>query len=224
MADNISITQGSGTTIATEDVSGVQHQKVKLEFGTDGVATLVSASDPLPITGTVTVDTSALATSAKQNTGNTSLGSIDTKTPSLGQALAASSVPVVLTAAQISNLTPLTNILPYTASSGLVSGATSDITNQTATTIITGVASNYLYITNILVTNSHATVGTFVNITEETSGTVLYTGYAAALGGGFSITLPAPLKVPTAGKALQATCVTTGTNVRASASGYKSTV
>ena len=62
----------------------------------------------------------ALATSTLQTTGNailttmdadtgaiaTSVASIDTKTPSLGQALAAASVPVVLTAAQISTLTP----------------------------------------------------------------------------------------------------------------------
>lgn len=64
-------------------------------------------------TGTVTVDTSSLATSAKQDTGNTSLASIDTKTPALGQALAADSVPVVLTAAQLSTLTPPAAITGY---------------------------------------------------------------------------------------------------------------
>lgn len=109
---------------------------------------------------------------------------------------------------------------PTTAN--FVSGATSDITTTAATTVVAGPgAATYLYITHILVTNSHATVGTFVNVTEETSGTVLYTGYAAPAGGGFSVTLPTPLKVPTATKALQVTCVTSGANVRASASGYK---
>lgn len=58
----------------------------------------------------LTIDTSLLATSAKQDTGNTSVASIDTKTPALGQALAAASVPVVLTAAQISTLTPVTGL------------------------------------------------------------------------------------------------------------------
>lgn len=61
-------------------------------------------------TGSVTVAASALpsgaATSAKQDTGNASLSSIDGKVPALGQALAAASVPVVLTAAQVSTLTP----------------------------------------------------------------------------------------------------------------------
>lgn len=65
-------------------------------------------------TNGVVVNSSALPTGAStlvaQTTGNTSLNSIDSKTPSLGQALAASSVPVVLTAAQISTLTPLTSV------------------------------------------------------------------------------------------------------------------
>jgi hypothetical protein len=61
------------------------------------------------VSGTVSLPTGA-ATGTKQDTGNTSLASIDTKTPALGQALAASSVPVVLTAAQLTTLTPLTSI------------------------------------------------------------------------------------------------------------------
>jgi hypothetical protein len=42
MADNVTITAGSGTTIATDDVSGVHYQRVKLmdgtSDGTDGIA------------------------------------------------------------------------------------------------------------------------------------------------------------------------------------------
>lgn len=49
MADNVAITAGSGTTIATEDVAGVHYQKVKPVWGTDGVATMVSANDPMPV-------------------------------------------------------------------------------------------------------------------------------------------------------------------------------
>jgi len=40
----------SGATIATDDLAGIQHQLVKLEFGSDGAATMVSAADPLPTT------------------------------------------------------------------------------------------------------------------------------------------------------------------------------
>lgn len=38
MADNVAITAGSGTSIATDDIGGVQHQRVKLSLGADGSA------------------------------------------------------------------------------------------------------------------------------------------------------------------------------------------
>lgn len=61
------------------------------------------------VSGTISLPTGA-ATAAKQDTGNSSLASIDSKTPALGQALAAGSVPVVLTADQLSTLTPLSTV------------------------------------------------------------------------------------------------------------------
>jgi hypothetical protein len=54
------------------------------------------------------VSVAGVSTAANQTTGNASLTSIDSKTPALGQALVASSVPVVLPAAQLSALTPFT--------------------------------------------------------------------------------------------------------------------
>lgn len=38
MADNVSITAGSGTVIATDEVGGAQYQRVKIALGADGVA------------------------------------------------------------------------------------------------------------------------------------------------------------------------------------------
>lgn len=67
-----------------------------------GVTQPISAvSLPLP---------AGASTSALQTTGNSYLSSIDSKVPPLGQALAAASVPVVLTAAQLATLTPLSTI------------------------------------------------------------------------------------------------------------------
>ena len=74
------------------------------------------------IGGTISLPTGA-STSALQTTGNTSLASIDSKTPALGQALAASSVPVVLTAAQLTTLTPVSTV---TANLGTLNGAALD--------------------------------------------------------------------------------------------------
>lgn len=71
MADNIQLNAGTGGSILMADevpaASGVFIQRVKPAFGVDGVATDVSASDPLPVvqTGTPALPTGA-ATAAKQ--------------------------------------------------------------------------------------------------------------------------------------------------------------
>lgn len=71
-----------------------------LSSGTDSVAATQSGTWNITnITGTVSLPTGA-ATSALQTTGNTSLASIDTKTPALGQALMAASVPVTIASNQ----------------------------------------------------------------------------------------------------------------------------
>ena len=61
MADNTTLDSGSGgDTIATDDISGVKHQRVKLEFGGDGVATEVDHGDPLPVVGLANIAALAL--------------------------------------------------------------------------------------------------------------------------------------------------------------------
>ena len=49
MADNVPITAGSGTSIASDDIGGVQHQRVKLSIGEDGSATDASLTNPVPV-------------------------------------------------------------------------------------------------------------------------------------------------------------------------------
>ena len=49
MADNTTLNAGTGgDVIASDDIGGVKHQRVKVEFGADGSATDVSAANPLP--------------------------------------------------------------------------------------------------------------------------------------------------------------------------------
>lgn len=101
-----------------------------------------------PVSGTVTANLGTLngaATAAAQSTGNASLSSIDGKTPALGQALAAASVPVILPAATITTLTPPTTV---TANLGTLNGAatasnqSSQITQETAINTVTGTTSD----------------------------------------------------------------------------------
>ncbi len=49
MADNIAITAGSGTTVATDDIAGVHHQYVKVEYGAADSATPVDTTNRLPV-------------------------------------------------------------------------------------------------------------------------------------------------------------------------------
>jgi len=48
MADNVPITAGSGTNVATDDVGGIHYQKVKVAYGADDSATSVSVANPFP--------------------------------------------------------------------------------------------------------------------------------------------------------------------------------
>lgn len=49
MANNVAVTAGAGTTVATDDVSGVHYQVVKLALGDEDVSTRVAAATPLPV-------------------------------------------------------------------------------------------------------------------------------------------------------------------------------
>lgn len=112
------------------------------------------------------------------------------------------------------------SIMPYTLTANFISGCTAAvITDTSASQLIAAQAAGVrIYVTSLLVTNSDATVGTQVEIRDGTT-TVLWAGYAAPLGGGFSCTFPVPLK-GTAATALNAYCITTSSETRVSVAGY----
>ena len=50
MADNTELNSGTGgDTIASDDIAGIKHQRVKVQHGADGSATDVSAASPMPV-------------------------------------------------------------------------------------------------------------------------------------------------------------------------------
>lgn len=65
MADNVTLNSGSGgAVLATDDIGSVHYQRVKVTYGTDGSATDVSDSNPMPVDdagGSLTVDNPALS-------------------------------------------------------------------------------------------------------------------------------------------------------------------
>lgn len=122
MADNTVLNAGAGgDTIREIEKAGAKTQVILLDVGGLGVESLFSGAVTIT-SGTISLPVGA-STSALQTTGNTSLGNIDTKTPALGQALAAGSIPVVLTAAQLATLTPLATVAVTVASLPLPANA-----------------------------------------------------------------------------------------------------
>jgi hypothetical protein len=113
--------------------------------------------------------------------------------------------------------------LPYSNPENFVSGAiTSAMTGTTSTSLVAAPASGLRnYITTIIVSNAHATVGTDIIIQDGSGGTTLLTIPAAAVYGGAVITLPVPLRQPTTATAIYCANVTTGASTKVSAVGYK---
>lgn len=99
MADNV--TDGSGNTFATDDIAGVHYPKEKLVFGADDAFTDVTTSNGLPVN---VVANTGLATSAKQDTGNTSLASID------GKITAVNTGAVVISSGTVSTITNVVHV------------------------------------------------------------------------------------------------------------------
>jgi hypothetical protein len=192
------ISAPSGVTV----LNGPAGAAVNIQDGGNSI-TVDATSLPLP-TGAATETT--LATILADATFTARINT-------LGQKAMAASTPVVLASDQSTlNITQVER-------TG-VSGYTAAITGVAATDVIAAPGVGlFTYVTQILVTNSHATVGTLVTIQTE-DGTGLYAGYAGPAGGGFSVSFTVPIKMPVANKKLQAICGTTGANVYVSASGY----
>tara|TARA_R110000868_G_C10972640_1_gene770665 strand:- start:1069 stop:2202 length:1134 start_codon:yes stop_codon:yes gene_type:complete len=113
-------------------------------------------------------------------------------------------------------------VLPYANPENFVSGTTSAMTGTTSTSLVAAPASGLRnYITTIIVSNAHGTVGTDVVIQDGSGGTTLLTIPAAAVYGGAVINLPVPLRQPTTATAIFCANVTTGASTKVSAVGYK---
>ena len=114
-------------------------------------------------------------------------------------------------------------VLPYSLLENLISGAiTTSMTGTTSTSLISAPGAGlYNYITQVTVSNAHATQGTDVALQDGNGGTTFYTIPAAAVYGGAAITFNPPLKQPTSNTALYCANITTGASTKVSASGFK---
>lgn len=144
----------------------------------------------------------------------------------LGVQAVSSENAAVTTARQVQLVADLVGkliVLPYANPENFVSGAiTSAMTGTTSTSLVAAPASGLRnYLTTIICSNAHATVGTDIVIQDGSGGTTLLTIPAAAVYGGSVITLPTPLRQPTTATAIFCANVTTGASTKVSAVGYK---
>lgn len=136
-----------------------------------------AASLPLP---------TGAATLTAQNTGNTSVANIDTKTPSLGQAAMAASSPVVIASNQ-SSLTVAASNLPTTADTNTGAAGASTLRTVLATrheTVSTPLAAQLSNGTNAVDYNSGAAGAATLRAVLATRHEAVATPLAAQLSNG----------------------------------------
>lgn len=135
MADNTVLNAGSGgDTIATDEIAGIKHQQVKVEWGVDGTATPVSAANPMPVvqTGTHAV--------------NATLGAETTKVIGTVNLAAAQTLATVTTVGTVSAVTAISNALPAgtNAIGKLAANTGVDIGDVDVTSVIPGTTATSL--------------------------------------------------------------------------------
>lgn len=270
MANNLAVTEGAGKTVATDEVSTVHYQKIKLDAGGNGVSVPViagSQSDSASLPVALSTESKALLGSLTETAPSTDTASsglngrlqriaqrlttlitnVGTLVFGAGTASAAQRVTLASDDPAVSALGAtsgakvitdangtiqqylrgivyyiLTYFLPRFDPANYVKGLTSAMTGTTSTLLLSAPgASLYNYITEIAVSNSHATVGTDIELQDGSGGTTFWVLPAAAVYGGAVIHFDPPLKQPTSNTALYVKNATTGASTRVSVNGYK---
>ena len=121
MADNTTLNPGTGgDVIASDDIGGVKHQRVKIGFGVDGLYTDVSHSHHLPV---VTQDELIEAIEAMRFAVQALTRSIGQMMPDTAQRMRvnieAGTLPTVTTVGTVTTLTTLATMTNQTQIGGL---------------------------------------------------------------------------------------------------------
>lgn len=112
--------------------------------------------------------------------------------------------------------------LPHALPGDFISGSPAAITDTSAVTLIDPQGAGVrAYITSMTITNSHATVGTVIEISTGGGTVILWRGFVKATGDApINVVFPTPLRSGD-NQAILAAALTTGSNVFVTASGYK---
>lgn len=177
-ANQIQVTEGSGKSVATTTLGGVDFQNVIVA----GSILSVHSGGSSSVVGVVSVSSIVGSLPA----GTAMIGGITSIVGSLPGGVAL-----------IGGITSIIGaVTPYAQPVSYVFGVSSIISKTTADSVLSAPgASLRNFVTQITVTNGSATA-THVLIKDSGAG-VMHAGYAAASGGGFSASFPVPLRQAT---------------------------
>lgn len=120
MADNLGYTPGSGATVASDDIGGIQYQRVKIGAGEDGTAVDVSKSNPMPAVAQRTDDlVEMLQRLIKISEALQVVDSSQRQRINLDTIAAGVTLPTVTTVSTVSTVTTVTTVAAQTALAGM---------------------------------------------------------------------------------------------------------
>lgn len=216
-------TLDSGTAIAAG--GGVEAGALRVTIASDstGVLSVDDNGGALTVDGSLTTVSTVTALTG----GGVAHDAADSGNPvKIGGRATSAEITAVASNDRVDFMTDLVGkqiVLPYANPENFVSGAiTTAMTATTSTSLLAAPAAGLRnYLTTIIVSNAHGTVGTDVIIQDGSGGTTLLTIPAAAVYGGAVISLPVPLRQPTTATAIYCANVTTGASTKVSCVGYK---
>jgi hypothetical protein len=243
MVDNVAITAGTGTSVATDDVGGVHYQKIKLAIGAADTANLLAVGSGAIDTGTPRVtlaSDSPGVTALGQTTKSASLpvtiasdqeiahDTADSGTPTKVGARAKGSLSAItLVAADdrtdtFSGLDGIKLVRPHSPLEDIISGVAA-ITDGASTSVIASAGAGVKnYITSVIIANNSATAVT-VDLRDGAAGSVKATFPVPANTSGVVCNLPVPLPF-SAATAVCADPSAAATTVTVTLIGFKSKV
>lgn len=201
---SVPITPGSGvSSVAADVISGLNYQQIKIVGGETGSTSVLGVTPDGAIRASIIGTPTVTFSGAPSISGTVNIGTIPGSVVSFqGGAWTHSVVgnvgqtgTIITSVSGTATVVVTGSVLTiYSPTASLISGVTSIVTSTGQTSVTATVAGGQrAYLTNILVTNG-AGAATFVDIMS--GATVMYSGFAAASGGGFAASFPVPLQQP----------------------------
>jgi len=207
---NIAASQTVGTVTNLSQMGGVA---ISLNTGVRDTGTqrvTIATNDLVPVTGTVAhdgVDSGApVKIGGRARTSEITAVANDDRVDAV----------FTRTGAQITE--------PYAVPENSTNGNITTAMTGTTSTAVTGMgapgAGLRNYIVSAVISNTHATIGTMINLQDGTGGTVIHQFPAGPAFGGTAIVFPKPIRQATANTGIFAVNVTTGASTFVSLTGY----